>query len=114
MDGALFDEEPIYRGEVKVSMELRDQRPGETGLVLLLLKDLLTGDLPVGGTSSVGRGVFRGTATVKMKIDGKDHTLDLDPSKPATSETVKVLNDEVQKFHNAKSLSDADPEEETT
>ncbi len=110
VDGALFDEEPIYRGKVEVSMELRNPREGETGLVLLLLKDLLTRDLPVGGTSSVGRGVFRGTATIK--IGDEDYTLDL--SNPATSETVKVLNDEVQKFHEAKSLSDTAPQEETT
>ena len=110
VDGALFDEEPVYRGEVEVSMELRNPQEGETGLVLLLLKDLLTGDLPVGGTSSVGRGVFKGTAT--MKIGDEDYTLD--PSKHATSKTVKVLDDEVQKFHEAKSLIDTASQEETT
>lgn len=110
VDGALFDEEPVYRGEVEVSLELRNPREGETGLVLLLLKDLLTGDLPVGGTSSVGRGVFKGTATVK--IGNKDYTLD--PSKPADSATVKVLGHEVQKFHEAKSRSDTASQEETT
>ena len=36
------------------------------GLLLLLCKDLITGDLPVGGTSAVGRGVFTGTATVEF------------------------------------------------
>ena len=112
VDGALFDEEPIYRGEVEVSMELRNPRDGETGLVLLLLKDLLTGDLPVGGTSSVGRGVFRGTATIK--IGDKCYTLDPDPSNSAIPETVKVLNDEVRKFREAKSLSDTASQEETT
>ena len=110
VDGALFDEEPVYRDEVEVSLELRNPQEGETGLVLLLLKDLLTGDLPVGGTSSVGRGIFRGTATVK--IGDEDYTLD--PSKPADSATVQVLDDEVQKFHDAESLKDTASQEETT
>jgi hypothetical protein len=61
--GALFDEEPEIGGRVTVRLELRDPQVGETGL-LLLLKDLLSGDLPVGGTASVGRGVLRGTADV--------------------------------------------------
>ena len=110
VDGALFDEEPVYRGQVEVALELRNPRPGETGLVLLLLKDLLTGDLPVGGTSSVGRGVLKGTATVK--IGNKDYTLD--PEKRADNDTVGVLNDKVQEFHDAAPLSDKVPEEEVT
>ncbi|MGI8914185.1 MAG: hypothetical protein ACR2JY_10480, partial [Chloroflexota bacterium] len=32
----------------------------ECGLLLLLLKDLCTGDLPVGGGAAVGRGILRG------------------------------------------------------
>ena len=105
VDGALFDEEPVYRGQVEVALELRNPRPGETGLVLLLLKDLLTGDLPVGGTSSVGRGVLRGTATVK--IGNEDYALD--PGEQADDDIVQVLNKKVQEFHDAASLGDGDP-----
>jgi hypothetical protein len=47
--------------------ELRNPRDGEVGLLLLVLKDLLTGQLPVGGTSSVGRGVLMG---LQMTIAG--------------------------------------------
>ena len=108
VDGALFDEEPVYRGQVEVALELRNPRPGETGLVLLLLKDLLTGDLPVGGTSSVGRGVLRGTATVK--IGNEDYALD--PGEQAADNIVQVLNKKVQEFHDAASLGDKVPGEE--
>ena len=108
VDGALFDEEPIYGGQVEIALELRNPRPGETGLVLLLLKDLLTGDLPVGGTSSVGRGVLKGTATVK--IGNKDYTLD--PSEQADDNTVQVLNKKVREFHDAASLGNKVPGEE--
>ena len=97
IDGALFDEEPVYGGQVEVCMELRNPRKGEAGLLLLLLKDLLTGDLPVGGTSAVGRGVLKGTA--KITIDTKEYSLD--PDQKANSQVVQVLNQQVQEFEKA-------------
>ncbi len=57
---ALFEEQPHVGGTVHLRFELRNPRDGEIGLLLLILKDLLTGQLPVGGTSSVGRGVLAG------------------------------------------------------
>ena len=45
------------------------------GLVLLLLKDLFLGQLPLGGEVSVGRGAFRGaTADVKLFEGGSSKT----------------------------------------
>jgi CRISPR/Cas system CSM-associated protein Csm3 (group 7 of RAMP superfamily) len=61
--GALFDEQPIFGGDetrVCIELELRDPNDYEIGLLLLLLKDLWTQDLPVGGESSIGRGRLRG------------------------------------------------------
>ncbi|ESA32291.1 ramp superfamily protein probably involved in dna repair [Leptolyngbya sp. Heron Island J] len=74
-DGALFDEQPVFGGEVTLNLELRnpydrdkDLQKQEIGLLLLLLKDLWTGDLPIGGTSSIGRGRLRGKdATITQK-----------------------------------------------
>jgi len=60
---ALFSEEPVFGGpdsRVQVSLTLRNPKDHEVGLLLLLLKDLWTGDLPVGGESSVGRGRLKG------------------------------------------------------
>jgi CRISPR/Cas system CSM-associated protein Csm3 (group 7 of RAMP superfamily) len=102
VDGALFDEEPVYGGHVEVKMELRNPQDGEAGLVLLLLKDLLTGDLSVGGTSSVGRGVVKGTADVIM--DG--NKFPLDPTQRADETTRQALNQEVQKFYDATPLKE--------
>ncbi|AFZ18417.1 RAMP superfamily CRISPR-associated protein [Allocoleopsis franciscana] len=66
--GALFQEQPIFgQGDdnLKIELELRDPKNYEIGLLLLLLKDLWTQDLPVGGASSVGRGRLQGkTATL--------------------------------------------------
>ena len=51
---ALFDERVQDGGQVRVRLELRDSRPGELGLFLLVIKDLLSGELPVGGASAFG------------------------------------------------------------
>jgi len=60
--GALFAEGVLAGADAAVilGIELRNPERHEIGLVLLLLKDLWTGDLPVGGESSIGRGRLRG------------------------------------------------------
>jgi len=75
--GALFEEETEERGVARVRMELRHPHPGELGLLVLLLKDLLSGDIAVGGTAAVGRGVVEGSATLLLENGRK---VRLDPS----------------------------------
>ncbi|MFP4336311.1 MAG: RAMP superfamily CRISPR-associated protein [Halothece sp.] len=71
--GALFQEQPVFGNdntEIKnLEIELRNPKEYEIGLLLLLLKDLWTEDLPVGGGSSVGRGRLRGK---EAKIEWKN------------------------------------------
>ncbi len=88
--GALFDEEPEHGGRTRLRIELREPKPGELGLVLLLVKDLLTGEIAVGGTSAVGRGRFEGTATLTLE-DGR--TLHLDPTKPPDPVVDRAISD---------------------
>lgn len=62
-DTALFNEQPVWgKPETRLKIDLRLINPSDAdiGLLLLLLKDLWTGDLPVGGESSVGRGRLQG------------------------------------------------------
>lgn len=76
-EGALFTEQPLVGAkdsEVELVLTLRPpikdknqsdeqlkaQFNAEVGLLLLLLKDLWTGDLPIGGESGVGRGRLHG------------------------------------------------------
>ncbi|MBX3156456.1 MAG: hypothetical protein KF773_10690 [Deltaproteobacteria bacterium] len=95
--GALFEEEVEFGGRVRLRLELRNPQDGEVGLLLLVLKDLLSGDLPIGGTSSVGRGVFEGTATLWMEAGIKicvEPDLSPDP----------VIDHEIQKLWNAASI----------
>ncbi len=63
-ESALFGEQPeigrLGDKNVKLDLTLRNPTEAEAGLLLLLLKDLWTGDLPIGGESSVGRGRLKG------------------------------------------------------
>jgi CRISPR/Cas system CSM-associated protein Csm3 (group 7 of RAMP superfamily) len=77
---ALFSQQPIFanekeKTEVKVELELRqtvtipdDIFNAEIGLLLLVLKDLWTGDLTIGGESNVGRGRLAGR-WASLKLD---------------------------------------------
>ncbi|ASS99761.1 MULTISPECIES: RAMP superfamily CRISPR-associated protein [Geobacillus] len=61
-DGALFDELPVYGGETQLVIEIREAKDEDIGLLLLALKDLLKGYLAIGGETSIGRGIFSGSA----------------------------------------------------
>lgn len=63
MEGALFEEQPVFaRPETRLTLRVQIREPNDhdTGLLLLLLKDLWTSDLPLGGEIGVGRGRLRG------------------------------------------------------
>lgn len=62
-DTALFNEQPVFGGkssQLKIILRLAYREVKEIGLLLLLLKDLWTGDLPLGGESGIGRGRLKG------------------------------------------------------
>ena len=75
---ALMSEQPVFaqtQTQVQINLELQipmDEEDRalvrqETGLLLLLLKDLWTKDLPLGGESSIGRGCLKGLSA-KLQI----------------------------------------------
>lgn len=75
LETALFNQQPAF-GDMQTTLQIKlvAQNPSdaEKGLLLLLLKDLWTGDLPLGGESSVGRGRLKGvTATLTQKHGGE-------------------------------------------
>lgn len=105
-DTALFNEQPAFGDNATtIAMDLRLVNPQsyEIGLLLLLLKDLWTGDLPLGGESSVGRGRLKGKeatlvyqgagAPLQWKIveNGKDLTITGD-NRTALEDYVTALN----------------------
>jgi CRISPR/Cas system CSM-associated protein Csm3 (group 7 of RAMP superfamily) len=77
--GALFSEQPVFgqlggKTTVEIKLELHRPSGAEIGLLLLLLKDLWTGDLSLGGESSVGRGRLEGKQAT-LTHDGASWTL---------------------------------------
>jgi CRISPR/Cas system CSM-associated protein Csm3 (group 7 of RAMP superfamily) len=78
---ALFSEQLAFGGpDTSLTVDLRLVNPQdyEIGLLLLVLKDLWTGDLPLGGESSVGRGRLQGReAHLTHQGDGGVHTWDI-------------------------------------
>ncbi len=62
---ALFDEQPVFAHDntrLRLMLRLAAPTQHEIGLVVLVIKDLWTADLPVGGGQAIGRGRLRGIA----------------------------------------------------
>ncbi|MBB5325137.1 CRISPR/Cas system CSM-associated protein Csm3 (group 7 of RAMP superfamily) [Anoxybacillus tepidamans] len=60
--GALFDELPLYGGDTQLVIEIKEAKDEDIGLLLLALKDLMKGYLAIGGETSIGKGIFSGSA----------------------------------------------------
>lgn len=119
-EGALFNAAPVFAQDkqqaLEVSMRLRSPQPSEIGMLLLLLKDLWTSDLAIGGESSVGRGRLRGLGAtleyrngpnawhVQLQGDANDLTkVEITarqlPASAGTKAATKFLNDFVTELN---------------
>jgi len=79
INGALFDSMPLFNtkelsenqdliNKTRITFQVNNCSEDEFGLMLLVLKDLWTGDIAIGGEKGIGRGVFNGvTAFIKYK-----------------------------------------------
>ena len=81
-----------------VRITIRDSKDYEAGLMLLVLKDLWTGDLAVGGEKNIGRGVLEGFSADIIWDDEsihleKDITKISDEDKGKLASLVKALSD---------------------
>lgn len=90
---ALFSEQPIFptpEAKVTFTLTIREAQAWEKGVLLLVLKDLWTGDLAIGGSSSIGRGRLRG---LKASIVDGEQTIALPanglPADAAQRETLQ-------------------------
>jgi CRISPR/Cas system CSM-associated protein Csm3 (group 7 of RAMP superfamily) len=98
--GALFQESPLFSTDkttISFTLSLCNPKPEEVGLVLLVLKDLWTSDLPIGGESSVGRGRLRGMdarivwGEHEWKFQEHDHRLQVVGSRQLLQDYVDAL-----------------------
>lgn len=60
IDGALLTDETLCSGEFELVFHIRDYKFQEVKLMLHILRDMITGDLPVGGGKTIGRGILAG------------------------------------------------------
>jgi len=88
IEGALLETKPLFRTQesknLRINIKITNYQDHEASLMLLVLKDLWTGDLPVGGEKAVGRGVF----------EGKKAIIYCNGNKIADFENTNQLNDE--------------------
>lgn len=79
MEGALLETMPLFSTKdekiFRISISVENYKPFEAGLMLLILKDLWTGDLPLGGEKSIGRGVLEGRRA-EISYDGKNFLIE--------------------------------------
>jgi CRISPR/Cas system CSM-associated protein Csm3 (group 7 of RAMP superfamily) len=101
----LFDSMPIFSrlntGENIVKLELRakDISKAQAGLLLLVLKDLWTGDLALGGEKGIGRGVLEG---IRAVIKYEDNTYVIEGDILGVDQKVKdKLNEFVKELEKA-------------
>ncbi len=74
IDGALMETEAVWSKadeNLTINIQLYKYRPQEVTLLLLLLKDLWSSDLPIGGEKNIGRGVLEGRSAVLRIGDQK-------------------------------------------
>ena len=91
IEGGLFDSMPIFAPRndkaMTLCMEIDDFKDSEAGLLLLVLKDLWSGDLAVGGEKNIGRGIFQGE---RAEIAWNGKTIVLEKALSALSENQKA------------------------
>ncbi len=109
ISAALFDSMPLFRKDksspekiVKIKMSIQDPKDFEVGLLLLVLKDLWTGDLPIGGEKNVGRGVLEGVKAIITDGNGLNLTVTnpeqlSEEDRQKLKKYVTALNEEVLK-----------------
>ncbi|MHA1284122.1 MAG: RAMP superfamily CRISPR-associated protein [Promethearchaeota archaeon] len=99
IEGALFNSTPIWHKNENINIKifLKEAEEWEVGLLLLILKDLWTEDLPLGGEKSIGRGILKGLYAIirfndeEFKIKERDNGLFIEGDKEKLERYVKAF-----------------------
>lgn len=99
---ALFNSQPLFttkENKLKICLSITQASDAEKGLLLLLLKDLWTADLAIGGEKNVGRGVLEGkSATITLESE----TITFSDPKDLEASDIKTLEYLVTKLKDKK------------
>lgn len=104
IDGALFNSMPVWSKDTEtptltISLRVHKCEEWEAGLMMLIIKDLWNGDLPIGGEKAIGRGVFSGVSVDidfkgdSYKIARKDSALHIQGQKTDMEKWVTAFGD---------------------
>ena len=79
MNGALFQDHPVRKEKGKqlvfpLRMTVKDCSDSEAGLVLLLVKDLMTGQITLGANRTIGYGRIKGNS-VTVQYHGESYSI---------------------------------------
>lgn len=100
IEAALFDSMPLFTDfkDKVINLEINVQNctHAEAGLLLLVLKDLWSGDLAVGGEKNVGRGIFEGIKAIVKYSSHEPIIIDEDITK-----LDNIKKNELQNYVNA-------------
>ena len=106
LEGALFQEKPVFHENniphIQINLTLEEPEEEEMGLLLLVLRDLWSGDVALGGGVSNGRGTLQGgEATIVSQKETKATTckLTMNNGKIAIVEGKEDILGWVQKAH---------------
>lgn len=80
MKHMLIEEDALFASNVELKWHIEKPEEHEIGLMLCLVKDLFTGDLPLGGETGIGRGIFYGiSASIAIPSQsGEKHVVSLE------------------------------------
>lgn len=116
MAGALLQEKALWQKDneptITINMQIRDYEPWEPALFMFILKDLVTGDLPIGGEKSIGRGVLIGNEATISWTGKKPIGLEFDVDGFVKEKDQKKLDDFANFIGEWRKLTSAPPKEE--
>ncbi|HQM79855.1 MAG TPA: hypothetical protein PKV12_03995, partial [Candidatus Syntrophosphaera sp.] len=98
IESALFDSMPVYPATeeaqlIDLTLTIHKPLPSQKGLLLLLLKDLYTSELPMGGEKNVGRGLLKGT---KARITNGENSINFSNFEDIDEESQKLFNEYIE------------------
>lgn len=107
IESALFDSSPVFakRGGYHIKdfkISIKDANDSDIGLIMLIIKDLWTADLPIGGEKGVGRGVLEG---FHAAVKHKDFALIISSIDDIDEKNKKTLNDYVNCLVGKKNMN---------
>lgn len=103
IEHALMQSQPVWHKNEAFTLkfEIEDCKDFEAGLMLLVLKDLMNEDLPVGGEKAIGRGVLTGSKLmVRGKVSNTDVDLTFDNKGITDTTKVSIVNYWVSQLKN--------------